>query len=141
MAGSPQDVFLHVVRVAEVLARRLGDTLEPFQLTLSQYSVLQALRHAGQNGLACGEIASRLLARDPDITRLLDRLETRGLVLRRRERPDRRVVRTQITPEGLDLLEHVDGPVERLHEHHLGRMGPRNLGVLSRLLQAAGEPG
>ncbi len=132
------EVFFSVVRMADVLTRSLGDMLGPFRLTISQYSVLQALRGAGEHGLACGEIASRLLARDPDITRLLDRLESRGLVLRRRERPDRRVVRTEITREGLGLLERLDALVEELQARHLGRISNRDLGVLSELLKAAG---
>lgn len=137
-ASTEHDVFLRLVRVAELLARSLADTLEPFKLTLSQYSVLQALRHAGPEGLACREIADRLLARDPDITRLVDRLEARGLVLRQRGRPDRRVVRTRITDEGMGLLRDVDGPVMRLHERHLGRMGLRDLGTFTALLESAG---
>ena len=127
-----------VVRAAELLARRLGDALEPYRLTVSQFSVLDALRDAGQHGLACGEIADRLLTRDPDITRLLDRLELRGLITRRRERPDRRIVRTQITKAGLQLLAQLDDPIGELHARYLAPMGERNLGALGALLKAAG---
>lgn len=131
------EVFLGIVRAAETLTRHLSDALTPFRLTVSQYSVLDNLRRAGDAGLACGEIAERLITRDPDITRLVDRLEDRGLVIRRRERPDRRVVRAQITTEGLWLLAQLDAPIGRLHARHLTPMGKRNLGLLSELLHTA----
>lgn len=133
---SEQDVFLGIVRAAETLTRRMTEVLEPFQLTLIQFSVLEGLRGAGDSGLACGEIAERLVTRDPDITRLLDRLEVRGLVDRRRGRPDRRVVRTHLTKEGQHLLAQVDKPMGRLRARHLAPMGKRNLGALGALLKA-----
>jgi DNA-binding MarR family transcriptional regulator len=138
---SDQQVFLGIVRAAETLTRHLTDVLEPFRLTLSQYSVLDSLRHADDTGLACGELADRLITRDPDITRLVDRLETRGLVMRHRGRPDRRVVRTQITAEGRLLLQQLDEPIGRLHARHLAPMGKRNLGTLSSLLKATDGSG
>jgi DNA-binding MarR family transcriptional regulator len=108
---SEQQVVYGIVRVADTLSRRLAEALEPFKLTLNQYSVLESLRGAGAAGLTCSEIAVTLVSRDPDVTRLIDRLELRGLVSRHRGRPDRRVVRTQLTPEGLQLLEQLDAPV------------------------------
>jgi DNA-binding MarR family transcriptional regulator len=84
------DVFHGILRMAEVFSRALSEILQPFRLTLSQYNVLQALRHTGSEGLTCGEVSERLSTRDSDITRLLDRLELLGFVARRRERPDRR---------------------------------------------------
>jgi|SRR4051812_7423388 DNA-binding MarR family transcriptional regulator len=107
---SEQQVVFGIVRVADTLSRRLAEALEPFRLTLNQYSVLESLRRAGAAGLTCSEIAVTLISRDPDVTRLLDRLELRGFVSRHRGRPDRRVVRTQLTPEGLQLLEQLDAP-------------------------------
>jgi DNA-binding MarR family transcriptional regulator len=142
LAPTPDhEVFLGIVRAAEMLTRHLAETLTPFQLTVSQYSVLDSLRRAGDAGLACGAIADRLITRDPDITRLIDRLEDRGLVIRRRERPDRRVVRAQITKDGLLLLARLDAPIARLHTRHLAPMGKRNLGMLSALLRAAETAG
>jgi DNA-binding MarR family transcriptional regulator len=134
---SDQEIFLGIVRAAEGLTRHLTAALEPHRLTLSQYSVLSSLRDVGEPGLACGEIAERLATRDPDITRLVDRLEVRGLVLRYRGQPDRRVVRTQLTPEGRDMLERLDGPIGKLHARHLAPMGKRNVGTLSALLKTA----
>lgn len=131
-----QQVVFGIVRVADALTRRLASTLEPFKLTLNQYSVLDSLRGAGEAGLTCGEIAAGLVSRDPDITRLVDRLEVRGLVVRRRGRPDRRVVRTLITGDGLALLAQLDGLVNS-RARQLAPMGARKLAALHALLQAA----
>jgi DNA-binding MarR family transcriptional regulator len=131
-----QPVFLRILRLAEGLTQRMGKALEPFELTLTQYSALEALRHAGGNGLACGQIAQRLVNRDPDVTRLLDRLESRGLISRSRELPDRRVVRAQITKDGLQLVRAIDGAVGALHARHLAPIGRRNLSALRSLLEA-----
>ena len=131
-----QHVFLRILRLAEGLTQRMGTALAPFELTLTQYSALDALRDAGRDGLACGEIAQRLVTRDPDITRLLDRLELRGLVSRSRERPDRRIVRTQITENGLQLIRAIDATVGALHARHLAPIGKRNLTALASLLEA-----
>lgn len=130
-------VFLGIVRVADVLTRRMGDMLEPYKLTLSQYGVLETLRAAGDDGLACGEIAGRMITREPDVTRLLDRLEDRGLVSRHRRRPDRRIVRTQLTPSGVALLATIDGPMRALHADHLRGLAKQDLGALDALLASA----
>jgi DNA-binding MarR family transcriptional regulator len=132
-----QEVFLGIVRIGETLTQHLTAVLGPFRLTLSQYSVLNSLRRAGETGLTCGEIAEGLTTRDPDITRLVDRLELRGLVRRLRERPDRRVVRAQLTADGLLLLEQLDAPIGQLHARHVAPIGTRRLGALSALLDVA----
>ena len=138
---SEHDVFLGILKMAEVFSRALSEILQPFRLTLSQYNVLQTLRHTGSDtgseGLTCGEVSERLSTRDSDITRLLDRLELLGFVARRRERPDRRVVRTQITEEGTGVLNAVDKLVGELQVRHLGHLGPKKLGAFSALLKSA----
>ena len=139
--GSEHDVFLGILRMAEVLSRALSEILQPFRLTLSQYNVLQTLRHTGSEGLTCGEVSERLSTRDSDITRLLDRLELLGFVARRRERPDRRVVRTQITEEGTGVLNAVEKLVGELQLRHLGHLGPKKLGAFSALLKSAAVTG
>jgi DNA-binding MarR family transcriptional regulator len=130
-------VFLGIVRVADLLTGHMTAVLEPRRLTLSQYGVLEALRQAGEDGLACGEIAAQMITRDPDVTRLLDRLEDRGFVSRFRGRPDRRVVRTHLTPSGLALLADLDAPMRDLHTRHLRGVGRRELGALEALLGSA----
>ena len=135
--ASEQDVFQGVLKMAEVFTRALTDALEPFRLTLNQYNVLRTLRHSESRGLTCGEVSDRLSTRDPDITRLLDRLELLGLVARRRERPDRRVVRAQITKQGTGVLNAVDKLVGELQARHLGHLGPKKLSALGALLKSA----
>lgn len=138
--ASEQQVFVRLLRVADAITRRMTDALEPHRLTLSQYSVLEALRGAGEDGLACGQIAERMITRDPDVTRLLDRLEERGLVSRHRGRPDRRVVRSQLTHEGQRVVAVMDVEMGDIQIAHLGFMGKRNLGTLHGWLRTAEAP-
>jgi DNA-binding MarR family transcriptional regulator len=141
-APAPEhDVFIGIMRMADVFTHALTEILEPFRLTLSQYSVLKALRHTEPTGLTCGEVSQRLSTRDPDITRLLDRLELLGFVARRRERPDRRVVRTQITEAGTGVLNAVDKLVGELQTRHLGHLGLKNLTAFSALLKLTSAAG
>jgi len=91
-------VSLEVVRTADTLARGIVHVLKAEDVSGTQYNVLRILRGAHE-GLPCGEIANRMITRDPDITRLLDRLDARGLVARERDTADRRTVLARITPE------------------------------------------
>jgi len=119
--------------------RGLAELLKPAGLSATQYNVLRILRGAGRQGLACREVGDRMVTKDPDMTRLLDRLEARGLVARSRERQDRRVITTRITAAGLRLLKDLDRPVAELHERQLGHVpGPR-LRTLLDLLETARE--
>jgi DNA-binding MarR family transcriptional regulator len=96
--------------------------------------VLRILRGAGE-GLTCGEIGDRMITRDPDITRLLDRLEKRRLISRERDTKDRRVVLTQITSDGLDVLSRLDVSVKEAHERQLGHLGRKRLQELIEILR------
>jgi DNA-binding MarR family transcriptional regulator len=98
-----ESVFLDLLRTTDMLSRSLVGILKTEDLSANQYNVLRILRGA-HDALPCGEIASRMITRDPDITRLLDRLEKRGLISRCRQTKDRRMVMAGITPEGLKLL-------------------------------------
>jgi DNA-binding MarR family transcriptional regulator len=131
------EVFSALVVAAEQFERELVELLKADELSVSQYNILRILRGAGPAGLACGQVAGQLFRHDPDVTRLVDRLEKRGLVDRAREVQDRRVVRTRITASGLELLEGLDGPVDRLHEQQLGHMSERQLSSLKTLLAEA----
>ena len=108
--------------------------LKAEDLSSTQYNVLRILRGAAE-GLACGEIANRMITRDPDVTRLLDRLEKRGLIARNRETKDRRMVLTRITDKGLELLERMDAPVRQAHVQQLGHLGQKRLDALTELLR------
>jgi len=124
------------MRTTETLSRPLVQLLKTEDLSPTQYNVLRILRGSPE-GLTCGEIGSRLITHDPDITRLLDRLEKRNLVARGRDTKDRRVVLTRIAPEGLELLARLDAPVQDTHRKLLGHLGPKRLQALARLLAAA----
>jgi DNA-binding MarR family transcriptional regulator len=132
-----EQVFVGVMRTADALTRNAGSVLKPSGLSATQYNVLRILRGAGPEGLACSEVGCRMISRDPDITRLLDRLEARGLISRTRGEKDRRVVKTYITKEGLRILAELDGPVQELHRRQLRHMPPEKLRQLSRLLEMA----
>jgi len=138
----PQDcmearVFVSLMRTADALARGAEALLKPYSLSGTQYNILRILRGAGENGLACREVGCRLITRDPDITRLLDRMESRGLIARARETQDRRVVKTRITAEGLRLLAELDQPVHDLHCRQLRHLPAKQLRQLSDLLDRA----
>jgi DNA-binding MarR family transcriptional regulator len=132
-----EQTFLAVVRTSEQLQASVAEMLKEHGLTSTQYNAMRILRGAGTGGLTCSAIGERMLNRDPDITRLLARLEARGLVTRRRERKDRRVIMTCISPFGLDLLRTLDAPVRQFHSRTLGHLGPVRLHSLIRLLDAA----
>ena len=134
-----EQVFVNLMLAADRLARRLEPVIKAAELSPTQYNVLRILRGAPE-GLTCGEIGSRMISREPDITRLLNRLEKRKFVSRCRENTDRRMVLTRITDAGLKLLSQLDGPI--LHAHHLqlGHLGPEKLKNLLALLQDARNP-
>jgi DNA-binding MarR family transcriptional regulator len=128
--------FLELLRTTDMLSRGLIPILKAEDLSPNQYNVLRILRGSPE-GLPCGEIASRMITKDPDITRLLDRLEKRDLIFRCRETKDRRMVMARITPEGLKLLARLDEPVQNGHRKQLGHLGRERLKTLGELLQAA----
>jgi DNA-binding MarR family transcriptional regulator len=133
-AAFPEEAaFLELLRTTDMLSRGLVKVLKFEDLSGTQYNVLRILRGLPA-GLACGEIASRMITRDPDITRLLDRLEKRGLISRCRETKDRRMVMARITPEGLKLLARLDEPVQAAHRKQLGHLGRERLRALTELL-------
>jgi DNA-binding MarR family transcriptional regulator len=136
MPSSEEAAFLDLLRTTDMLSRGLVTILKPEDLSSTQYNVLRILRGAPE-GLPCGEIAKRMITRDPDITRLLDRLEKRGLISRSREARDRRTVMARITGAGLKLLARLDEPVQAAHRKQLGHLGRERLRLLTDLLREA----
>ena len=135
-AGCPEEAaFLDLLRTTDLLSRGPAQVLRSEDLSATQYNVLRILRGAPE-GLACGEIARRMITRDPDITRLLDRLEKRGLISRCRETRDRRTVLARITADALKLLTRLDEPVQEVHRRQLGHLGRERLLALAELLYA-----
>lgn len=132
-----EEVLLALQRTADQLGAPLADILKRANLSSSQYNVLRILRGSAGEPLPCGEIAERMIRRDPDLTRLLDRLETRGLVTRTRGIDDRRVVRAAITDEGLQLLESLDEPVREVMRAALAHVPEERLRTLLQILEEA----
>ena len=134
-----QEAYLSVVRTTSTLTDRVEDLLKPFGISGTQYNVLRILRGAGEGGLCRNELRDRMLTRMPDLTRLLDRMEEAGLVKRSREREDRRMVLTQITARGRELLAELDRPMADLHRDQLGRLTDEQLRSLIDILTAVRE--
>jgi DNA-binding MarR family transcriptional regulator len=132
-----EDVYLSLLRAAESLSRGVTETLGRADLTPTQYNALRILRGAGDAGASCTEVSERMVTKDSDVTRLLDRLEARELISREREAKDRRRVVARITDEGLRLLAELDGPVAETHRRQLGHLGEKQLATLGRLLKVA----
>lgn len=133
------EVFVNLLRTAELFLWKEAEMLKPYELTLPQYNVLRILRGAEPDGLICREIGERMITRDPDVTKLLDRLEARGLVTRERQQHDRRVIVARVTEEGLKIVNELDGPSLKLTGDILGHLGERKLKTLNALLEAARE--
>jgi DNA-binding MarR family transcriptional regulator len=125
--------YLEVIRCADTLSRGVSQVLKTEELSATQYNVLRILRGA-KEGLPCGEIGNRMITRDPDITRLLDRLEKRELIARCRGTKDRRMVTARITPDGIEVLARMDAPVREMHRKQLAHMGHQRLATLTELL-------
>jgi DNA-binding MarR family transcriptional regulator len=123
------------MQIADTFGAQVEQVVKTAGLTAVQYNVLRILRGAGRAGLACREIGERMISRDPDITRLLDRMEKRNLIIRERQTDDRRVVKTYVTPEGLDLLKTLDRPVSALHKRQFQGIPPAKLKVLATMLE------
>ena len=135
--GCPEEAaFLELARTTDMLSRGLVRILKTEDLSPTQYNVLRILRGTPE-GLPCGEIAARMITRDPDVTRLLDRLEKRSLISRCRETEDRRMVMARITPDGLKVLARLDEPVVEAHRRQMGHLGKDRLQALCELLRSA----
>lgn len=128
-------IFISLQKSADFLGLEAEQLLKPHGLTGTQYNVLRILRGAEPEGLACSGIGDRMISHDPDMTRLLDRMEKRGLITRARQTNDRRVVKTRITPAGLALLKSLDQPVRELHKQQFRHMSAARLKSLARLLE------
>ena len=130
-----EETALNIMRTADLLMQKGADLLRPYGISPTQYNVLRILRGAGSEGVCCKDIAARMVTRDPDVTRLMDRLEARGLVSRDRAKEDRRVVTHRLTAAGLDLTNSLDAPVEDLHRGTLGHISREKLRRLVDLLE------
>lgn len=135
-----QGVFLNLWRTYERLRALEDDLFARFELTPQQYNLLRLLEAVHPDTTPTLALADRLVSRAPDITRMLDKLEDRGLINRDRPRKDRRVVRIGITTAGLALLREIAEPLRECHSRQLGHMAPGDLRKLSALLRSARAP-
>ena len=126
--------FVALQKAADGLAQQVDQLLKANDLTAAQYNTLRILRGAEPEGLACSSIADRMISHDPDMTRLLDRMEKRHLITRERQKDDRRVVKARITPQGLELLATLDQPVHDLHKRQFAHVPGARLKLLIELL-------
>jgi DNA-binding MarR family transcriptional regulator len=131
-----QEGVVGLLRTADLVRRSLSRVMESRGLTLQQYNVLRILRGAGDQGCPTLEIAQRMIEQSPGITRLVDRLDSKGLVRRERCAKDRRQVLCWITAAGLSLLAQLDAPVTQTDEALLGGLGGRDLERLIEVLDA-----
>jgi len=129
------EAILNVQRTADQFTRAISEALKPADISPTQYNVLRILRGAGKKGWTCSEIGERMVTRDPDITRLLDRLVGRGLVERDRSNEDRRVVNVRITKKGNKMLSDIEPMLKHLDERLVGRLSEERLKLLIELLE------
>jgi DNA-binding MarR family transcriptional regulator len=140
--SKPADVFrsreqqatLGLLRTSDALKRSLVQVVEPYGITPQQYNVLRILRGAGADGLPTLTIGERMIEQTPGVTRLVDRLELKGLVARTPCPTDRRRVYCRITPVGLQLLSELDEPVNRWDTQSVSVLAPSELDILITLL-------
>ena len=136
-----QEAYLSIVRTSTSLTDAMEDLMKARGISATQYNVLRILRGSGAEGLCRNELRDRMLTRMPDMTRLLDRMEGAGLVVRAREGDDRRMVMTRITEKGRRLLDELDTPVMALHRKQMAGLTDAQLRSLSDLLTLVRDGG
>ena len=136
-SSKEEEAFLNLLRTSDCLHRTFQHETRKWGVTSTQYNVLRILRGAQPQGLTCTAIGDRMITAEPDITRLLGRMKVLKLIRQQRDKRDRRVVWTQISPAGLELLEKMDPENVEMPRLLLGHMGPRDLDELIRLLELA----
>ena len=135
-----QEVFLNVWRTYDRLRMLEDELFGRFELTPQQYNALRLLKAEHPEPLPTLIVAERLVSRAPDITRMLDKLEERGLIVRERPADNRRTVLVRITEAGQALIEEMSGPLQDCHTRQLGHMTASDLRQLCALLKAARGP-
>jgi DNA-binding MarR family transcriptional regulator len=135
-----EEAALNVLRTAALLGSDIEQMFKPFGITGTQYNVLRILRGADENGLCRNDVRDRLVNRTPDATRLLDRMESAGLISRAREADDRRLVTTRLTRKGRQLVDELDPVVARQHRARLGHLTDKQLATLNSLLTLVRNP-
>ena len=131
-----QELVVALMRTTDLVSRRLAAVVEPQALTLQQYNVLRILRGGGPDGVPTLEVAARMIEQTPGITRLLDRLEEKGLVRRERCPHDRRQHLCWVTARGLAALERLEAPMAAAAEATVKPLSRQERATLIHLLEA-----
>ena len=137
-ASIEEELLVSLLRTTDVMQERFEQMIRPFNISMTQYNVLRILRGAEPEGRTCGEIGERMIAREPDVTRLLERMDKAGLIKRTRDSQDRRVVVTRITSGGLKLLDEMEPKLREL-DGVLKPMGERKIETTLKLLDEVRE--
>lgn len=135
-----QSAYLNLWRTYDLLKAYEDRLFSEYDLSAQQYNTLRLLKAVHPGRVPTLELGTRLVSRAPDMTRLLDRLEARGLIDRERLPENRRVVEIGITPEGVKLLSTLSRQVTECHSRQLGHMNAEELEMLNRLLDRCREP-
>jgi DNA-binding MarR family transcriptional regulator len=136
---STEEAALNILRTADVMTQKLTDLLKLSGLSPTQYNVLRILRGSAAKGLCCKEIGDRLVTRDPDVTRLIDRLEKRSLLVRTRSKEDRRYVTIHLTPDGMEMVNQLDEPMEKWNRKLMRSINSDDTKILIDLLERVRE--
>jgi DNA-binding MarR family transcriptional regulator len=128
-------LFVSILKSADSLGQIVDQFLKSHGLTAAQCNVLRILRGAEPEGLLCRGISDRMISRDPDMTRLLDRMEKRDLITRERQKDDRRVIKTRITATGLSLLRKMDQPIREVHKEQFSHLTAPRMKTLVESLE------
>jgi DNA-binding MarR family transcriptional regulator len=135
-----QEAYLALWRTYDRLRAIEDELFAGFDLTAQQYNLLRLLKASHPTAVPTLSLVSRLVSKAPDVTRMLDRLEHRGLIARTRSTEDRRAVLVGITDAGLAMLEKIAAPLRQCHERQLGHMTPTDVEALISLLRKARAP-
>ncbi|HEX3893289.1 MAG TPA: MarR family transcriptional regulator [Terracidiphilus sp.] len=139
-SSAEEEALLNLMRTADCVQRAFQRLSRDWGVTSTQYNVLRILRGSHPRGLTCSAIGDRMITAEPDITRLLRRLKALKLIRQQRDRSDRRVVWTQISEAGLDLLRQMDPVIQQEPKNLLGHLSGEELAQLTRLLEVARKP-
>ncbi len=132
-----QEAYLNLVRTHALLSDEVAELFKQHHLSQPLYNVLKVVARMGDAGMPSQSIAQYMVARDPDITRLVDRLQKDGLIKRERDEQDRRIVRVRVTRSGLEAIEKLDPLIWKLHQQQLGHLNQEKLELLNQLLVEA----
>lgn len=136
-ASVEEEALLNVMRTSDCLQRAFVRRTRHWGITPTQYNVLRILRGAQPHGLTCSEVGERMITAVPDITRLLARMKAQKFIKQQRDKKDRRVVWTQISTTGLELLSKIDPEIMQIPGELLGHLNRKELDEFIRLLELA----